>query len=266
MLDLIKRSISKVSGQEAKIHITREFLQLLILKITFDKGYFKNFAFVGGTALRFLYDLRRFSEDLDFSLIKKRGYEFDSFLNKLVYELNKIGFSVDIKKGKEKNVQSAMLKFKDILYLLKLSGQKSQKLFIKIEIDSNPPDGWNTELSLINRHFVFTVLHFDLPSLYATKLHACFFRKYIKGRDFYDLIWYLGKKCLPNFELLNNAIKQTEQKDMNLSEKNFKEFLKDKLRTIDFEKVRKDVERFIEDKNELKLLDRNLILQFVKSF
>jgi len=263
MIDLIRQSIKEIPGREIKVHITREFLQLLILKIIYDENYFKNLAFVGGTALRILYNLRRFSEDLDFSLINKKGYKFDSFLKKITYELKKYGFSVEIKKNSKEPVQSAMFKFKDVLYHLGLSSQKDQKLSIKIEIDSNPPKGWNTEISLVNKHFVFTVLHFDIPSLYATKIHACFFRKYIKGRDFYDLIWYIGKNTLPNFKLLNNAIEQTEKKRIDLNEKNFYDFLKERLSKIDFAKVRKDVERFIEDKNELKLLDRNVILKLL---
>jgi len=263
MLDLIKRNIESIPHTEMKIHIVREFLQLLILKVIYDKDYFRNLAFVGGTALRFLYDLRRFSEDLDFSIVNKQDYKFENFLEKITYELKKYRLSVEVKKNVKDPVQSAMVKFKDVLYFLGLSKQKEQKLSIKLEIDSNPPEGWHTEISLISKHFVFTVQHFDIPSLYATKIHACFYRKYIKGRDFYDLIWYLGKKTTPNFELLNNAIEQTEKKRMRLNKKNFNDFLRAKLAAIDFAKVRKDAERFIEDKNEVKLLDRDMILKLL---
>jgi predicted nucleotidyltransferase component of viral defense system len=263
MLDLIKEAISEVETREAKIHIVREFLQVLTLKILYDKGYFKNLAFVGGTALRVLYGARRFSEDLDFSLINAEGYDPDAFLRKVVYELEKNGFSLDLKERKEETVQEAMLKFKEILFALGLSSLKDEKLSIRVEVDSNPPTGWKTDISLINRYFVFTITHFDLPSLYATKLHACFFRKYTKGRDFYDLLWYLGKKTLPNFTLLNNAIEQTEGKRADVGENNFRDFLQERLASIDFVKVRKDVERFIVDKNELRLLDSDLILKLV---
>jgi predicted nucleotidyltransferase component of viral defense system len=263
MLDLIRNAISGIPSREAKIHRTREFLQMLLLKILYDVGYFKNLAFCGGTALRVLYDLRKFSEDLDFLLINKAGYKFNSLTEKLIFALKKTGFSSDIKEGKEKTIQSAMFKFKDILFTLGLSNLKSEKLSIKLEVDSNPPKGWNTDISLVNKDFVFTVTHLDIPSLYATKLHACFFRKYIKGRDFYDLLWYLGKKSLPNFELLNNAIKQTEHKKINVNEKNFRNFLQERLATVDFVKVKKDVERFIVDKKELKMLDKNLILKLI---
>jgi predicted nucleotidyltransferase component of viral defense system len=263
MLNLIEKAISEVTDRETKVHIAREFLQLLILKILYDRGYFKNLAFVGGTALRFLYGLRRFSEDLDFSLINRKGYKFDIYLNKIAYDLETMALSLDVKKNLELPVQSAMIKFKDILFRLGLSGQKEEKLSIKLEVDANPPKGWRSETTLVSRHFVFTVTHFDIPSLYALKLHACFFRKYTKGRDFYDLLWYLGRKEVPNFKLLNNAIEQTEHKKINVDAKNFKTFLKEKLAKVDFAKVRKDVARFVEDKNELKLIDKDAILKLV---
>jgi len=156
-----------------------------------------------------------------------------------------------------------MLRFKDVLFNLGLSNLKEQKLSIGLEIDTCPPKGWNTDISLISKSFVFTVTHYDLPSLYTTKLHACFFRKYVKGRDFYDLVWYLGKGILPNFLLLNNAIAQAEGRRAVVTEENFKKFLLEKLENIDFAKVRKDVERFLVDKKELKLLDGQLIKQLL---
>jgi len=211
-----------------------------------------------------LYGLRRFSENLDFSLTGKRGYSFDKFVLNIKQQLKHYGLEVDLRKEDKRTVHNLSLKFKKILFALGLSDLQAQKLFVRIEIDANPPEGWNTELSLINRVYVFTVTNFDLPSLYATKLHACFFRKYIKGRDFYDLLWYIGKRIEPNFELLNNAIYQTEGKLLHLNENNFKKFLLGKLSSIDFSKVRKDVERFLEDKEELKLLDKDIIIKLIK--
>lgn len=231
-----------------------------MLKIMYNRGYFKNLAFCGGTCLRVLYGLQRFSEDLDFSLINREGYDFEKFLKGIIYDLEQIGFSLDIRRKGEKTVQSAMFKFKEILFALGLSDIESEKFSIRLEIDSNPPHGWNIKVSLVNKDFIFTVTHFNIPSLYATKLHACFYRKYTKGRDFYDLLWYLGKKVLPNFELLNNAIEQTEQKKININESNFKDFLRERLIKVDFARIRKDVEKFIVDKNELAMFNRELIL------
>jgi hypothetical protein len=152
------------------------------------------------------------------------------------------------------------------LFELELSAyKKTQRVFIRLEIDTNPPSGWKTELSLVSEAFVFTILRFDLPSLYATKLHVCFFRRYIKGRDIYDLIWYLGKDLLPNFTLLNNAIEQTEGKNPALDRNNFKEFLISKIEKIDFAKAKRDVERFLVDKDELRLFNKELLINVINS-
>lgn len=259
MIDVLKQQFRPSMDVGDKINRVREFLQILGLKIIHDKGYFEDMAFVGGTALRILYDLRRFSEDLDFSVIRKEGYDFLKVIDALVSELKLYGFDVESKNSVDKTVQSSFLKFNNLLNELGLSQMKEQKLSIKVEVDSNPPKGWNMQTTLINKTYIFNISHFDLSSLYATKLHACFFRKFLKGRDFYDLLWYLGRKTKPNFILLNNAIEQTEDKNLMLGEENFKSFLLDKLEKIDFALIRKDVGRFLEDKKELELLDFGLI-------
>ena len=101
--------------------------------------------------------------------------------------------------------------------------------------------------------------------MYATKLHACFYRKYTKGRDFYDFIWYMSKKTQPNYKLLNNAIKQTEGKNIGINEKNFQNFLLEHIQKIDFKTAKKDIERFLEDRTEIKLLDYQIIHEAIKS-
>ena len=264
MLDIIKKHINDKMSVEEKIHLVREALQIIILKILYDIGMFKTMAFVGGTALRVLFDLRRFSEALDFSITQDKGYDFHKLSGDLQYKLKKYGLDIDVKENDEKIVQGIILRFKDILPSLGLSPLKSQKLSIRLEVDTNPPAGWKTDISLVNKIYTFTVVHYDIPSLYASKLAACFFRKYVKGRDFYDLVWYLGKKTAPNLELLNNAIWQVDPKAATVTDENFKEFLKAKLAKIDFAGVRRDVARFLVDKEEVKLLDKDLILQLIK--
>ena len=263
MEDIIRNLLSKERTAEEKINRLREFLQVLILREIYDKNYFQHLSFVGGTALRFLYDLRRFSEDLDFSVFSRHGYDFDKLATDLRRGMGYHGFDVDMKMHDLRTVQNIDLKFKNLLVTYGLSRIKSQKLYIRIEIDTNPPKGWHTQVSAVNRTFIFTVTHFDLNSLFALKVHACFYRKYTKGRDFYDLIWYLGKKIPPNFLLLNNAVKQTEGKDPRITPANLRAFLAKKLARIDFAKARRDVERFLEDKSELRLFDRQLILSML---
>ncbi|MFH1201403.1 MAG: nucleotidyl transferase AbiEii/AbiGii toxin family protein [Candidatus Omnitrophota bacterium] len=255
MIEVIKQQFVENMSTGEKINRVREFLQTLVLKIIYDKDYFNNLAFVGGTALRFLYSLRRFSEDLDFSLVNKEGYNFRKINAEVIEGFGSFGFEIESRPKDEKNVHSAMLRFKGLLKALGLSDMDEQKLSVKLEIDTNPPKGWNVQTSVVNKTYLLNIVHFDLSSSFATKLHACFYRKFVKGRDFYDLIWYLGKKIVPNFVLLNNAIAQTQGKNPGIDVDNFKEFILENLKKIDFDKAKADVERFLEDKNELKLFD-----------
>jgi hypothetical protein len=265
MIEVIRQQLARDMTQEEKLNRAREVLQLTALKIIYDKEYFKNLSFTGGTALRVLFDLKRFSEDLDFSLVNDKGYDFGRMVSGLLKEYELYGLKVEANPKDDKNVHSVFLKFPSVLKEIGLSALKDQKLAIKLEIDSNPPKGGQVASTLVNKVYMFNIVHFDLPSLFATKLHACFFRKYAKGRDFYDLVWYLGKKITPNFILLNNAIKQTQGYDAAIDEKNLKSFLLERISKVDFLALKKDVERFLEDKSELKLLDPGLIKSSIET-
>jgi predicted nucleotidyltransferase component of viral defense system len=252
MIEILRKKIRKAPADQ-KINVLREYLQILILKILSDKKVFNNIVFVGGTALRILYGLRRYSEDLDFSLVNRKGYDFVSVLEYLKQELKLLNFNVDInyKKGV---VDSAFISFSGLLQELGLSSIKSQKISVKLEVDTNPPKGGTEENTLINDEFIFPVKHFDLPSLMAGKLHSVLCRKFVKGRDYYDLIWYLSKTITPNFRKLNNAITQTKNKIEKIDEKNWKEVLLKRLKKINFPHAKKDVERFLMNPEEGKLL------------
>lgn len=265
MREVILQKLKNLNSLEEKINKTREHLQTLTLKILFDRGFFDATAFVGGTALRILYGLRRYSEDLDFSLIQKKGYNFNHTLQNVLTDLKNYGLLAHASPKETKTVHSSMIKFPGLLKELSLSPMENQNCSIKLEIDTNPPHGWETAVSGITEPYLFTIKHFDIPSLFATKIHACFFRKYIKGRDFYDLVWYLGRRTVPNFELLNNAIAQTSGKDLKISKENLKYFLAENIKKIDLKKAQKDVERFLEDKNELKLINQETLLQLLDS-
>ncbi len=265
MIEAIQQYLAENTGKEEKLNRVREFLQLTALKIIYDKNYFKNLSFTGGSALRVLFDLRRFSEDLDFSLVEKQGYDFQKLVDRLLKEYELLGLKVEAKPKMQRTVNSVMLKFSHTLKEVGLTALKDQKLSIKLEIDSNPPEGGRIITTLVNKVYMFNIVHFDLPSLFATKLHACFFRKYSKGRDFYDFVWYLGRKTMPNFVLLNNAIKQTQGYDPGIGKNNFKNFLLDGISKVDFSNLKKDVERFLEDKSELKLLDARLLKNSIET-
>jgi len=265
MIEAIKQQFAKGMTDEDKLNRVREYIQILSLKILDEKGAFKFMAFTGGTALRIIFGVRRFSENLDFSLIKKDGVSFPEVNERLVKGINLAGLQVESKPKVKNTVLSAMLKFPGLLKQLGLSPLESQNLSIKIEVDSNPPKGGNTQNTLIQKSYIFNVTNFDLPSMCATKLHACFYRKYVKGRDFYDFIWYLANRTKPNFLLLNNAIEQTQGKNPKINERNFKEFLLKGIERVDFNDARKDVERFLEDKKELRLFDAKNIRSSIES-
>ncbi len=265
MIDVLRQQYTASMSAEEKANRIREFLQVLTLKIISDKGYFENVSFVGGTALRIIYNLRRFSDDLDFSLVDTKNFDFAVLVSDLKKEIGLFGLEAEFKPKKEKVVQSVFIKFPSVLNEAGVSAFKEQKLAIKLEVDTNPPQGAVTLPVLVNKTYLFSIVSFDLHSLFATKLHACLFRTYTKGRDFYDLAWYLGKKIEPNYKVLNNAIKQTQGEDIGLGPDNIKEFLVKRLKNVDFNSAKHDVERFLEDKSELNLLDYNLLKSAIEA-
>lgn len=259
MIEVIKQQFKPGMSTERKLNLTREFLQVLCLKFLSEKDFYRQMAFVGGTALRIFFDLKRFSEDLDFSLIRRQKYNLKKMTRHLERSFHLYNLPLEpLKPHAAGNVHSFMMKFPGLLKELGLSALEGQKLSIKLEIDTNPPTGWKLSETVVNKIYMFRIVHHDLPSLFATKLHACFYRKFTKGRDFYDLLWYLGKKVTPNFVLLNNAIRQTEGKSPGLSEKNFKDFLLNAVEGVDFGYVKKDMERFLENKEELGLFNQQV--------
>lgn len=256
MIDLMEKRIAKYSTYEEKFNSLREFCQLLTLKTLDELGGFKHIAFVGGTALRILYDLNRFSEDLDFCLIGKENYSFLDLMTAIEKSLQLYNLDITIKSKERTGVASAFIKFNSVLNDLNLSPYKDKRLMIKFEVDQRPPREYHTQLSVINDEFLIGINHFDLASLFAGKLHAVLCSKYTKGRDFYDLVWYLSKRVVPNFEFLNNAIMQTENEDRNITVENFANILQDKIATTNFDQVKSDVLPFLRDQSELRFFNK----------
>ncbi|MFH1709805.1 MAG: nucleotidyl transferase AbiEii/AbiGii toxin family protein [bacterium] len=266
MKEILARKMSQFGSREEKYNFTREFLQELILQIIDRKGYFKNLAFVGGTALRVLYGLHRFSEDLDFSLINKKGFDFASLLKALKRELELNGFSIEEAKGKDRIVLSEFIRFKGLLHELGLSSQKNEKLFVKLEIDSNPPEGFETEVAVVNRNFLFKARSYGPASLFASKLHAILFRKYEKGRDYYDLLWFLARGTAVNYRLLSNAAAQTAKKSVKLDAPALKELLISKIGRANFPHILRDVRPFLEKKEEAEYFRKEYFISAIERY
>lgn len=266
MREELAEKIAKESEPHLKRMVLSEFLQHLVLQSLYRHGFFKQLTFTGGTALRLLYRTGRYSEDLDFSMADAGGLDSKMMLQKIHTDLQMQNFAFEFQLNEERVVSAATLKFSALLYEFKLSPLVGQKLTIKIEVDKNPPTGGHSELALVSDPLSYSVSVFDLPSLFATKLHAVFFRRYAKGRDFYDLIWYLGRKVQPNFELLNNAIRQTHPDESEMGQGELKARLIKRLDEVDFNKVRADVERFIMRREELEFLNADSIKSLLRGY
>lgn len=255
MKDLIRRQLGETSSSDFKKLVLSEFLQHLILQSLYRQGSFECLTFTGGTALRILYHTGRYSEDLDFSVSKAKHFSLNHILQKIQKDFGLYQIPLDSFLKEEKTIAKADVRFPSILQEFNLTPLRHQKLTVKIEVDRHPPSGGVQEIALVTHPISYMVSVFDLPSLFATKLHALFFRRYAKGRDYYDLAWYLGRKVKPNFKLLNNAIRQTQGTGHGIKEQGFKQKLSEHLETVDFAKVRSEVERFLINREELKLLD-----------
>lgn len=229
--------------------VTREFLQARILLSLQDHGAFSNWAFVGGTALRFLYNLPRYSEDLDFSLTSPgKDARFEKLMRKVRADLQAEAYTVEIKARANKTVASAMVKFRGLLYEIGLSPLRDETLAVKIEIDTNPPPGAGTGIKAVRRYFMLNLQHYDPASLLSGKLHAVLSRKYTKGRDLYDLAWYLADPAWPkpNIRLLTNALQQTAWSGEAPTESNWRRIVAAKLETLDWRAALEDVSPFLE--------------------
>ncbi|KAF0126482.1 MAG: hypothetical protein FD189_1359 [Elusimicrobia bacterium] len=265
MIEALKQELAGGVSVEDKLNKAREFLQILALKSLSDQDAFSRLAFIGGTALRVVFGLRRFSEDLDFSVFNAAGYDFGGLCGGLEKNFRLNGLNAVLDKDRDKTVNSAFLTFPGLPHALGLSGHKREKLSIKLEIDTNPPAGWKMQTTVLNKTYLFSLAHYDLPSLFAGKLHASFYRRYTKGRDIYDLFWYLARKVQPNFELLNNAVAQSQGTAPGVNAGNFKDFMLERAERIDLGAAKKDVERFLENKSELRLFSKDTLTAAINS-
>lgn len=240
-----------------KLNVLREYLQACVLRSLHESEAFACLSFVGGTALRFLYNLPRFSEDLDFSLETAAGYAPVKWLEKAKRDLAAAGFDVAMTWNDRKTVHVAWVRFAELLKAVGLSGMADQKLSIKIEVDTRPPAGAVPVTELVNRHnLVFAVRHHDLPSLMAGKVHALLVRAYPKGRDWYDFLWYRAQRppVEPNPELLQNALDQTEGAGQ-YDAKEWRETVRKRLEVLNAEVLRDDVAPFLERPEEARWLE-----------
>lgn len=260
-LMLRQHDLSTVDSQR---NATYEVMQQVVLSGLYRGGFFKEAAFYGGTCLRIFHNLGRYSEDMDFSLLEKNpDFHFEEYFPAIIEEAKLLGREITITKKDKKNfskVESAFLKDNTDIY--NLSFQTEKNLKIKIEVDKEPPVGFNTEQKLLMLPFSFQTRCMTLPSLYAGKLHALIFRSWknrIKGRDWYDFEWYVRHKVPLDFKHLQVRVKEFNA--LELTKELFFEKLRERLTTADIAMVKQDVEPFIIDKRELDIWSNEYFLQ-----
>ncbi|MEW5817195.1 MAG: nucleotidyl transferase AbiEii/AbiGii toxin family protein [Spirochaetota bacterium] len=258
MKDEALRIAGKITEPTARINILREYVQACILRSLHEAEAFQALSFVGGTCLRFIYNLPRFSEDLDFSLEQEPREPVSVWFSKVRRDLNFLGFEADVTLNVKKTVYVAWIGIPRLMSEARLTDIQEQRLSVKAEIDSRPPAGARFEARLVNRHTLFAIRHHDLPSLLAGKIHAICTRPYAKGRDWYDLVWYLSLRppIFPNSELLRNAFAQTSP---DLESQSWQEMIIEAAERSDFEAIRRDVNPFLERPEEARFLTREYI-------
>jgi predicted nucleotidyltransferase component of viral defense system len=247
-------------------HLVREYLQARILNSLQRSGAMVPLAFHGGTSLRFLYQIPRYSEDLDFALERTSDlYDFRAYLKAIRAALMAENYLVELRISEQRAVHSAFVRFQGLLHELELSPHPSEVLSIKLEVDTNPPPGATLETTVVRRHEILHLQHHDRASLLAGKLHAILQRPYAKGRDLYDLLWYLSSPTwpAPNLTLLNNALQQTGWAGDPVTGENWRETVKQRLSVLDWETAVAEVRPFMMDPADVGTLTRENVYRLL---
>ena len=240
---------------QAEENALREITQEVILAALSRTDFFKKSAFQGGTALRILYSLQRFSEDLDFVLKEPRtAFQLKPYLDLMSLELQAYGYEFEIVDREQASsaVKKAFLKDDSLVKVVRLKYLKSDRsqrhLKIKIEVDANPPAGSHFKLHYLTFPFSYAVTAQDMPSLFAGKSHALLCREYLKGRDWYDFIWYVSRKTPVNFDVLSSALNQQgpwRNQRLNVNLQWYVAQIKKKIEATNWPQARDDVMPFV---------------------
>ena len=251
----------------------REIFQEIALLGLWRSKFFEKAAFYGGTALRILYGLDRFSEDLDFSLLAPaKDFHLPGYTTAVHRELSAFGFDVRVEqrqKGTNSAVQSAFLKANTLSQLLVIRApdeiarqvHREQMVKIKLEVDTDPPPAFNTELRYLLQPIPFAVRICVLPDLFAGKMHAVLCQRWksrSKGRDWYDFIWYAAHHPQLHLYHLEQRMRQSGDWTGNerMSREAFRQMLNDVIDGLDVDQARKEVERFVSDPASLAIWSR----------
>ena len=258
----------------------REILQDLALLGLWRAKFFEHAAFYGGTALRILHGLDRFSEDLDFSLLKPNpAFSLLPFGDALRRELTSFGFEVDFEvreKKTETRIESAFLKTTTLQQFIVIEAHAAvlgeqhahEQLKIKLEVDTDPPSGFATESKPLLTPIPFAVNCYCLPDLFAGKMHAILCRKWkqrVKGRDWYDLVWYLARHPALRLSHLEQRMRQSGdwRETRPLTRDDLMQALIRRIETLPVNQAREEVARFVRDRDALAIWSQDFFRQII---
>jgi len=273
--DAVRGMLDRYSCQtrEDYVNALREILQEIALLGLWRRKFFEHAAFYGGTALRVLHGLDRYSEDLDFSLLKPDpSFSLGAYGDALKREIASFGFSVDFEHRKKRTsapIDSAFLKTNTYKQLIVVEAagnllrdlHPAKKLKIRLEVDTDPPAGFQTETQFVLQPIPFSVRVYRLPDLLAGKLHAILCRKWkrrVKGRDWYDLIWCAGRYPEVRINHLESRMRQSGDysEEEELTSEKLHELLARAVNELDVEQVRREVAPFVRDQRALEVWSR----------
>jgi predicted nucleotidyltransferase component of viral defense system len=283
MNEVVMRMLARYERRrvEDDVKALREILQEIALLGLWRSRFFEKAAFYGGTALRILFGLDRYSEDLDFSLLKPAPeFDLSRYCNALEKEISAFGFEATVTgktKSAQSTIKSAFLKADTLKHLLVItttenlaaSIPRGQVLKIKIEVDTDPPPGFDTETRFLLQPIPFSVRAFSLPDMFAGKMHAVLCRGWkgrVKGRDWYDLVWYvtnhpqLHLKHLEQRMIQSGHLKKTEQ----LTSEKLSAIAETVIKKLDVDQARREVEPFVKDPEMLTIWSRDFFRDVIR--
>ena len=279
VLDMLEHYTCQSAGDYE--NALREIFQELALLGLWRSKFFESAAFYGGTALRILHGLDRCSEDLDFSLMQPdKTFDFSPYCHFIEKELKAWGFPVQVtvkEKSADSPIESAFLKAETFKQMMLIEApeavvgnlHRNQLLRIKVEIDTDPPPDFKTESNFLLRPIPFSVRSYTLPSLFAGKLHALLFRKWgrrVKGRDWYDLVWYVAKGVPVDLGHFSARMRQTGQlqQETSLSKAEFKDLLEKRVMELDIGAAVADVEPFLKNRTSIEVWSTDFFRDVVR--
>lgn len=265
-IDQLIKEFNPATLEETK-QALREVVQNLVLVGLSKTDFFEKASFYGGTALRIFYNLNRFSEDLDFTLREKNiKFSIDDYFDAIKTTCSSYGLNVEV--INKINTYLAFLnlkvdsKYSDLLH-------KDELLKIKIEVDLNPPLGFDVESKWLVVPEFAPISILNKESLFAGKIHAVLCRSYknhVKGRDYYDFLYYVKTNTKPNLNYLrnklieSNKIDENDAFDMNV----LKKMLKERFETVNYDQIKEDMIKFTYSNDDLSYICKELFLDLVE--